>query len=225
MVSTQSAPLNFSHYPFVNNPKGQPLIALIVSAFTLCIFAYLMGSVSTAIIVCKIMGYPDPRSEGSNNPGATNVLRIGGKFPAILTLLGDVLKGVFAVLIGQWLDVTPHTLALIGFSAFFGHLFPLYFNFEGGKGVATALGVVTTMHWPLGAAIIGIWFLTALIFRISSLAALVSWAAAPLLTYFLCDQYLLGVTAMTGFLILRHKKNIKGIIDGTESRIGEKKTS
>jgi len=184
-----------------------------------------MGSVSTAIIVCKIMGYPDPRSEGSNNPGATNVLRIGGKFPAILTLVGDVLKGVFAVMIGQWLEMTPYVLGLIGFSAFLGHLFPVYFNFEGGKGVATALGVVTTLHWPLGASIIGLWFLVALIFRISSLAALVSWAAAPILAYFLCDQYLLGVTAMTVLLIIRHKANIQGLINGTESRIGKKKSS
>lgn len=201
------------------------MVPQIVSSFALCIFAYLLGAVSTAIIVCKVMGYPDPRSEGSRNPGTTNVMRIAGKFPALLTLIGDVLKGVIPILVGQSLEMADHVLALMGFCAFLGHLYPVYFHFEGGKGVATALGVTTTLYWPLGLSIVGIWLAVALIFRISSLAALASWTAAPLLTYFLCEQYFVGVTAITILLIIRHKENIKGLINGTESKIGQSKGS
>ncbi|HEX4975483.1 MAG TPA: glycerol-3-phosphate 1-O-acyltransferase PlsY, partial [Pseudomonadales bacterium] len=157
--------------------------SFILSAVLLCIVSYLMGSVSTAILVCRALGYPDPRSEGSNNPGATNVLRIAGKGPALLTLAGDVGKGVLAILLGRVLSVDELTLALMGLAAFIGHLFPLYFNFEGGKGVATALGVITTLAWPIGLGIMLIWLVVAVLSRYSSLAALVSWALAPLLVY------------------------------------------
>ena len=116
----------------------------------LCVAGYLMGSISSAILVCRLFGYPDPRTEGSNNPGATNVLRIGGKPAAALTLLGDVLKGVIPVLIARWLELGPLVAALAGTSAFIGHLYPIFFRFEGGKGVATAFGLLFALHWPSG---------------------------------------------------------------------------
>lgn len=189
----------------------------------LCILAYLLGSVSTAIIVCKLFGYPDPRSEGSNNPGATNVLRIAGKGPALLTLAGDVGKGILPIVIGRYLLPDDHLLAVMGLCAFLGHLFPLYFNFEGGKGVATALGVITTLSWPIGVAIMLIWLIVAILSRFSSLAALISWALAPLLVYLYHPALFYPVLVMTLLLIYRHRTNIKKLLAGTESRIGDKK--
>lgn len=199
--------------------------SFILSAVLLCIVSYLMGSVSTAILVCRALGYPDPRSEGSNNPGATNVLRIAGKGPALLTLAGDVGKGVLAILLGRVLSVDELTLALMGLAAFIGHLFPLYFNFEGGKGVATALGVITTLAWPIGLGIMLIWLVVAVLSRYSSLAALVSWALAPLLVYLYQPVLFYPIVLMAVLLIIRHHANIKKLWAGTESRIGAKKQS
>lgn len=193
-----------------------------LSSIGLCIFAYLVGSVSTAILVCKVFGYPDPRSEGSNNPGTTNVLRIAGKFPALLTLAGDVAKGVLPILVGQWLLKEDYILGLMGLCAFLGHLFPLFFNFEGGKGVATALGVITTLSWPLGIAVMLIWLIVAVLSRMSSLAALISWALAPLIVYLYFEQIFYPVSVMSVCLILRHHENIMKILNGTESKIGNK---
>lgn len=197
-------------------------LSLTLSSIGLCIFAYLVGSVSTAIVVCRVFGYPDPRSEGSNNPGTTNVLRIAGKVPALLTLAGDVAKGVIPVLIGRWLLKDDYVLAMMGFCAFLGHLFPVFFNFEGGKGVATALGVITTLSWSIGLAVMLIWLIVAILSRISSLSALVSWALAPLIVHLYMVQIFYPVAAMSLFLIFRHHENIKKLITGTESRIGKK---
>ena len=119
-------------------------------AIALLIAAYLLGSVCSAIIVCKILGLPDPRTQGSSNPGATNVMRIGGKKAAIITLTGDMLKGVPLVLLAQYWQLRPDLISAIGLAAFMGHLYPIYFKFEGGKGVATALGVLLALYWPLG---------------------------------------------------------------------------
>lgn len=185
--------------------------------------SYLAGSLSAAIIVCKLLGYPDPRGIGSNNPGATNVLRIAGKGPAILTLAGDVAKGVIPILIGKALNFEGFTLALMGLCAFLGHLFPVFFNFEGGKGVATAVGVITTINWQIGLALIGIWLLMALLFRYSSLAALTAAASAPFLIYFFDPPLLYPGIVMIALLFYRHKANIQGLINGTESKIGQKK--
>jgi len=197
-------------------------LPLTLSSIGLCIFAYLVGSVSTAILVCRVFAYPDPRSEGSNNPGTTNVLRIAGKVPALLTLAGDVAKGVIPVLIGRWLLKDDYILAMMGFCAFLGHLFPVFFNFEGGKGVATALGVITTLAWPVGLAVMLIWLIVALLSRISSLSALISWALAPLIVHLYMEQIFYPIAAMSVFLIFRHHENIKKLITGTESRIGAK---
>lgn len=188
------------------------------------IFAYLLGSVSTAIIVCRLLGLPDPRTEGSRNPGATNVLRLGGKGPAALTLLGDMLKGVVPVLIAQHaLHLSAPWLAGVGFAAFLGHLFPLFFRFEGGKGVATAMGVLLALHWPLGLAVIGIWLAAFIPSRISSLGSIVGFAAAPLLCAWLAPAFTIGVTLMSVLLLLRHHRNLLALLRGEERKFGQKK--
>lgn len=189
---------------------------LLATVGGLCLLAYLLGSISSAIIVCRLLGYPDPRSEGSGNPGATNVLRVAGKPAAIITLVGDVLKGVLAVLIGRWAGVDDPALAWIGFFAFVGHLYPLFFNFDGGKGVATALGVINTLAWPAGLAVMLAWLVVFLPFRISSLAAIVSWAVAPLAVWLLAPQYIGAMVPMSLLLLWRHKQNIQDLLSGEE---------
>ena len=134
----------------------------------LIIIAYLIGSLSSAIIVCKLMGLPDPRGEGSGNPGATNVLRFGGKKAAAITLLGDTLKGLLPVLLAKYLDITILGIALVGLAAFLGHLYPIFFEFKGGKGVATMLGVLFGFSWWIGLATAGTWLFVAKILKISS---------------------------------------------------------
>ncbi len=191
---------------------------------SLVLLAYLLGSLSSAIIMCKLFSLPDPRSQGSGNPGATNVLRFGGKKIAIMVLAGDILKGLIPVLIAAYAGLTNAGIALVGFAAFLGHLYPVFFGFQGGKGVATALGVLLGMSWLLGLAIIVIWLAMALIFRISSLAALTAAASAPFITWLLQANAVstAAVTAMAAFLLMRHKNNIRNLLQGTEPRIGEK---
>lgn len=187
--------------------------------------AYLFGSLSSAIIVCKAMGLPDPRTQGSLNPGATNVLRIGGKKAAIITLLGDTLKGVIPVLVATWYGFDTLTIALVAFAAFLGHLYPIFFRFQGGKGVATALGVLLALSWPTGLAWMATWLLLALIFRYSSLSSLVASLLAPLyiglFTHSSINVYI--VALMSVILILRHRSNIAKLWAGKESKIGRKK--
>jgi glycerol-3-phosphate acyltransferase PlsY len=187
--------------------------------------AYLIGSISSAIIVCRLMGLPDPRSEGSNNPGATNVLRIGGKKAAAITLLGDMLKGVLPVAAGHLLDISTLTFALAAMAAFLGHLYPVFFGFKGGKGVATALGTQFGLHWGIGLAVAGIWLSMAKVVKISSLSALVSMALAPLIIYWIwpADELILMQIIMSIILFWRHKSNIQRLISGEESLIGKKK--
>lgn len=186
--------------------------------------SYLVGSISSAIIVCKIMRLPDPRTLGSRNPGATNVLRIGGKKAAIITLLGDMLKGAIPVLVAKWLGFDNTSLALIAFAAFLGHLFPIFFRFEGGKGVATALGCIGALSWPVGLCWLGTWLLIAVIFRYSSLASLAASVLAPFyLWYFTHDLFFVVILSlMSLILIIRHAGNIKKLIAGQESKIGKK---
>ncbi|MBI2779906.1 MAG: glycerol-3-phosphate 1-O-acyltransferase PlsY, partial [Gammaproteobacteria bacterium] len=138
------------------------------AAIPLIVFSYLLGSLSTAIIASRIMGLPDPRTQGSGNPGATNVLRLGGKKAAVLTLLGDTLKGVVPMIAASVLGMDDATLALAGIVAFLGHLYPVFFGFRGGKGVATALGVLLGMSWMVGLAALATWLLVAKISRYSS---------------------------------------------------------
>ncbi len=194
---------------------------------SLVITAYLLGSVNSAIILCRLSGLPDPRAEGSGNPGATNVLRFGGKKLAALVLLGDVLKGLIPVLVTGLLTNNNITLALAALAAFLGHLFPLFFGFRGGKGVATAVGAIFALAWPLGLTLVGVWLAMSLIFRISSLAAITAAAAAPLAGWWLLDGSVPLVTALTLMslaLVIRHHQNIRNILNGTEPKIGKKKT-
>ena len=190
---------------------------MLESLFLIC-FAYLLGSISSAILLSKIMGFEDPRNEGSKNPGATNVLRIAGKKAAFFTLVGDFLKGIVPVLLAHWLEVDQLVIALTAFAAFFGHCFPLFFGFKGGKGVATAIAATLGFNWIAGFALIGIWVLFAKVFKISSLAAIISFAALPLLIYWRAQslQVSLVFAALSVILIWRHKDNIQRLISGSE---------
>ena len=199
---------------------------LSMTEFGLIVAAYLIGSISSAIIVCRLMGLPDPRSEGSNNPGATNVLRIGGKKAAAITLLGDMIKGVLPVAVGHLFDVSTLTFALAAMAAFLGHLYPVFFGFKGGKGVATALGTQFGLHWGIGLAVAGIWLFMAKVVKISSLSALVSMALAPLIIYWIwpANELIVMQIIMSMILFWRHKSNIQRLISGEESLIGKKKS-
>lgn len=198
-----------------------------ITATLLIIAAYLLGSVSSAIIVCRLMGLPDPRTQGSNNPGATNVLRIGGKKAAAITLVGDSLKGLIPMLIGHALGASPAVLAGIGLAAFVGHLYPVFFGFKGGKGVATALGVQFGLYWPIGLCVAAVWLFVAKVLKISSLSGLISMALAPVFVWLFWDEKaLIGMQLIiTGLLIWRHRSNIRNLLDGTEDRISAKASS
>ncbi|VAW69178.1 Acyl-phosphate:glycerol-3-phosphate O-acyltransferase PlsY (EC 2.3.1.n3) [hydrothermal vent metagenome] len=199
---------------------SQPIILIIAFA----LFSYLLGSVSTAIITCKLMGIADPRTVGSNNPGATNVLREGGKKAAIITLLGDMIKGLIPVLIAVITDMPENIIAAAGLAAFLGHLYPLYYGFQGGKGVATIIGVLMGIHWQLGLATIGIWLAMAFTLRYSSLSALVAASSAPALAWYITQSNMItaSVTIMAALLIWRHRSNIQNLIAGKENKIGRK---
>ena len=194
-----------------------------IFALFFLIAAYLLGSVCSAILVCKTLGLPDPRTQGSSNPGATNVMRIGGKKAALITLAGDMLKGVPLVLLALYLELRSDLVSAIGLAAFLGHLYPVYFKFEGGKGVATALGVLLALYWPLGLGVVGLWLVVFAAFRISSLSSILAFTIAPIAAWFICPQYMLGIVGMSILLIARHKTNIKALIKGEERKFGEKK--
>ena len=192
-----------------------------MTEISLIVFAYLLGSLSSAIIVCKLMGLPDPRTEGSNNPGATNVLRIGGKKAAAITLLGDSLKGFVPVATANLMEVSALPLAAVCLAAFLGHLYPVFFGFKGGKGVATALGVQFGLGWLIGGTIGLIWLAMAKFSNISSLSALVSMALAPLVVWFFwpAPALVFMQILMTLILFWRHRSNIKQLFEGSEGRI------
>ncbi|MES9936847.1 MAG: glycerol-3-phosphate 1-O-acyltransferase PlsY [Sedimenticola sp.] len=189
--------------------------------------AYLLGSISSAIIVCKLMGLPDPRTEGSNNPGATNVLRIGGKKAAAITLLGDSLKGFIPVLIANLMGVDPMVLAGVALAAFLGHLYPVFFGFKGGKGVATALGVQFGLGWQIGGTIALLWLFMAKVVNISSLSALVSMALAPMVVwYFSPYPELVGMQIILSLILFwRHRSNIRNLLQGSEGKISKQSES
>ena len=183
--------------------------------------AYLLGSLSSAIIVCKVMGYDDPRQGGSGNPGATNVKRLYGNKPAGIALLGDMLKGVLPVVLAHGLGLSPEVIILVGFAAFIGHLYPVFFGFQGGKGVATFLGVMFGLSLPIGLAVGATWLFVAKVLKISSASALIATGLAPIYLYFLSGEVSwVGLTAiMTAMLFWRHKDNIKRLIRGEEDAI------
>jgi len=191
------------------------------------IAAYLLGSISSAIIVCRLMGLPDPRTQGSNNPGATNVMRIGGKKAAAITLLGDSLKGFIPVVTANLLGVEAAVLAAVSIATFLGHLYPIFFRFQGGKGVATALGVQFGLGWQIGGAVALIWLLMFKTVKISSLSALTSMALAPAIIWWFSGSMELTVMSivMTALLIWRHRSNIRGLLEGKEGKPTEKPES
>lgn len=191
------------------------------------IAAYLLGSVSFAIISSKLFALPDPRSYGSGNPGATNVLRSGRKAAALLTLFGDAAKGWLAVFAAIQFALTDVQIALVVLAVFIGHLFPVFLRFRGGKGVATALGVLLALNVWLGSSALATWLAMALAFRFSSLAALAAAAAAPAFAILLGlpHEWVLASGIMSLLLFWRHKKNILNLLAGTEEKIGSKKAA
>jgi glycerol-3-phosphate acyltransferase PlsY len=205
-----------------------------VYAVGVVICAYLIGSVSFAVVVSKCMKLPDPYSYGSGNPGATNVLRTGNKKAAIYTLLGDCLKGFIAVFLAKIIlqdqEGFQWVLASVAFAVFLGHVFPVFHGFRGGKGVATAAGVLFGIHWILGLASLSTWLIMAFFFRYSSLAALTTAIFAPLFAYYLfflnqslSQEICIAVLAIGVLLIWRHQSNIQKLMNGTETKIGQKK--
>lgn len=180
--------------------------------------AYLIGSISSAIIVCRLMGLPDPREQGSGNPGATNVMRIGGKKAAGITLFGDLIKGLIPVYAARILEVPAELLAVTGIAAFIGHLYPVFFEFKGGKGVATSVGVLLGFSWAVGFSVMATWILIYKVGKISSLSALIASVMAPLYVWFIVGDAVLvsASVVMTILLLWRHKSNIQRLLEGSE---------
>lgn len=202
--------------------------------FWLMPLAYALGSISFAVVVSKAMGLPDPYTHGSKNPGATNVLRTGNKLAAVLTLLGDAAKGWVAVTIARVVLGDPASesnnllLGLVTIAVFLGHLYPIFHGFKGGKGVATAAGILFAISWVLGLATLGTWLIVAFFMRYSSLAALSAATFAPLYFTFLFGLQPMGlaILVMSLLLIYRHRSNIRNLMNGTETRLAKKgKTS
>lgn len=199
-----------------------------LTAPILIVSAYLIGSLSAAILTCRLLGLPDPRTGGSKNPGATNVLRLGGKKAALLTLGGDMLKGLIPVAVAVGLGSSELTIALTLIAAFLGHLYPVFFGFKGGKGVATALGGLIGLHWSIGVATIATWLAMAALFRYSSLSALTAILLAPLYVWILFPipesaTLTAAMSLVTALLYWRHRSNIQNLIAGREDKIGSKK--
>lgn len=184
--------------------------------------AYLFGSLSSAVVISKGFGLPDPRSAGSGNPGATNVLRLGGRFPALLVLVMDILKGTIPVYGSYFMGIEPVFLGLIAIAACLGHIFPLYFHFQGGKGVATAFGAMLPIGLDLAGLLMLTWTVVVFISGYSSLGALVAVSLAPLFTFFIKPVYTIPVAMLSVLIIVRHRSNIIRLLNKTESRIWDK---
>lgn len=195
-------------------------------AILLLILSYLLGSIASAILVCRMLGLSDPRAGGSGNPGATNVLRLHGKRAAIMTLAGDVLKGVLPVLLAKLLGQPTWIVAGCGLLAFAGHLFPVFFSFKGGKGVATLIGVLFASHWLIGMGFVLTWLLVAALFRYSSLAALVAALTSPAYTWYALQElpFIICHAIMVILLFWRHRSNIHNLLKGSEGKIGKSKS-
>jgi glycerol-3-phosphate acyltransferase PlsY len=195
-----------------------------MTALTILMFAsaYLLGSISSAILVCQLFKLGDPRKQGSGNPGATNVLRLGGKFPGLLVLVFDLLKGTVPVWAGYYFGLEPIYLAFVAVMACLGHMYPLFFKFSGGKAVATAFGAILPLGLDLAALLIVTWGIIVWLTRYSSLAAIISVSLAPLFTWILKPEYTLPVGILSVLIILRHKDNIIRLLRDQESKISEK---
>ena len=198
-------------------------------ALTVVALAYLLGSLSFAVIVSRVWRLPDPRTYGSGNPGATNVLRSGRKSAAAVTLVGDALKGVLGVYLAEWLagPVATDLIAGAAVAVTVGHVFPVFFRFQGGKGVATALGALIGLNFWLAGSVAATWIVIAFFFRISSLAALIAAASAPVfaaMLYGIAHPYFYAVVVIAALLVWRHRANMQRLIAGTESRIGSSRS-
>ena len=189
------------------------------------LFSYLIGAISFGIVISHIFSLPDPRTIGSRNPGATNVLRTGKKLAALLTLLGDALKGSLTVGLAQYFELSALMVGLIAIATLVGHVFPIYYGFKGGRGVATAAGILFMFSWIMGLIVLAIWLGVFFIWRYSSLAAIIAASLSPVIGFFYkIDFYELIATSIIALiLILRHVENIKRLIDGTESGFKNKK--
>ena len=202
----------------------------LIKYFWLIPMAYLLGSVSFAVVVSRAMGLPDPYTHGSKNPGATNVLRTGNKVAAALTLIGDAAKGWLAVTLARAVLGDPSQasvnilLGLVAIAVFVGHLYPIFHRFKGGKGVATAAGILFAINWALGLATLGTWLIVAVFMRYSSLAALCAAVFAPIYFTFLFGVQPMGlaILVMSVLLIYRHRSNIRNLLNGTETRLSKK---
>ncbi|MDC9592155.1 glycerol-3-phosphate 1-O-acyltransferase PlsY [Xenorhabdus sp. IM139775] len=191
-------------------------------ALGMIIFAYLCGSLSSAILICRLAGLPDPRQHGSGNPGATNVLRIGGKWAALAVLVCDVLKGMIPVWLAYKLNISPFYLGIIAITACLGHIYPIFFHFKGGKGVATAFGAIAAIGWDLMGLIAGTWLLTVLLSGYSSLGAIISALIAPFYVWWFKPEFTFPVAMLSCLVLVRHHDNIQRLWRGQESRIWQK---
>lgn len=187
------------------------------------VFAYLFGSISSAVLICKLFRLPDPRTTGSNNPGATNVYRIGGKLPASLVLIFDVLKGTIPVYGAYFLKIEPLYLGFIAIAACLGHIYPIFFGFKGGKAVATAFGSLLPIGFTLAGLLILTWLGLIWLTGYSSLAAIITVSLAPLFTWFIKPLYVLPVTMLAALIVFRHRANVVRLLKGTEPKVKSKK--
>ncbi len=192
---------------------------MLILTFTMIICAYLIGSISSAILICRLLQLPDPRTTGSHNPGATNVLRMSNKLTAASVLFFDILKGTIPVWGSYFLGLEPVSLGLVAIAACLGHMYPIFFNFKGGKAVATAFGVLLPLGLLLGFCLVATWLVVAKLTRYSSLAAIVTVSLAPLYTYWLKPDYVFPVLMIAVLIIWRHQDNIKRLLNGTESKL------
>ncbi|WP_340620897.1 glycerol-3-phosphate 1-O-acyltransferase PlsY [Xenorhabdus siamensis] len=191
-------------------------------ALGMIIFAYLCGSISSAILICRLAGLPDPRQHGSGNPGATNVLRIGGKAAALAVLICDVLKGMIPVWLAYKLDIQPFYLGIIAIAACLGHIYPIFFHFKGGKGVATAFGSIAAIGWDLMGLVAGTWALTVLLSGYSSLGAIIGALVVPFYVWWFKPEFTFPVAMLSCLILMRHHDNIQRLWRGQESRIWQK---
>lgn len=199
-------------------------MSLTLLTLAMILAAYLAGSISSAVPVCRLRGLPDPRSEGSGNPGATNVLRIGGTSAAAMVLLFDMLKGALPAYVAFRLGVDAIALGVIAIAACLGHIFPIFFKFKGGKGVATAFGAMAPIGADLSLSLICTWMILVLICRYSSLAAIITALLAPIYTWYFDERFTLPVAMLSLLIVIRHKDNIHRLIKGEESKVSRKKT-
>lgn len=188
-------------------------------ALGMIICAYLLGSISSAILICRLAGLPDPRETGSGNPGATNVLRLGGRFAALAVLIADVAKGGLPVWLAYKLDLAPPVLGIIAIAACLGHIYPIFFHFQGGKGVATAFGAIAPISWDITGLLSGTWLITLLLTGYSSLAAVITALLAPLYVWWFRPEFTFPVAMLSCLILLRHHENLERLWRGQEPKI------